>query len=174
MIMRALAFAGGLFGAALLSQYPEFTQQYTQRLGGQVSALASVVADFDRSARREDMSRDEALAEMGGTPFLDARRRDIRATIARQEQLAQDLDELRSASAMARLAMPQRVADSELAVATWRDFRPALPLSVEGLLAGFAGLIGGYVLAYLMLKFLLWPFRRPTRRAQGTKLDFHA
>ena len=50
MILRALTLAGGLTGAAVSSQFPEFSQQYTQRLGGAVDALAVVVADFDAMA----------------------------------------------------------------------------------------------------------------------------
>lgn len=39
MIGRVLALAGGLSGAVGLSQFPEFSQQYLQRLAGQVDAL---------------------------------------------------------------------------------------------------------------------------------------
>ncbi|MBU0778826.1 MAG: DUF2937 family protein, partial [Alphaproteobacteria bacterium] len=35
-MIRALALIGGLAGGAALSQYPEFSQQYLQRLAGQV------------------------------------------------------------------------------------------------------------------------------------------
>ncbi|MEO1364377.1 MAG: DUF2937 family protein, partial [Pseudomonadota bacterium] len=61
MIARALMLAGGFAGAALTSQFPEYSQQYTQRLGGAVDALAEVVADFDASARAEGLSREAAL-----------------------------------------------------------------------------------------------------------------
>ena len=44
MFMRAIAVAGGLAGAAGLSQFPEFSQQYVQRLGGAVDELTAVVA----------------------------------------------------------------------------------------------------------------------------------
>ena len=49
-IAKALCLAGAFVGGGSLSQYPEFAQQYTQRLAGQVDALGQVVADFDRSA----------------------------------------------------------------------------------------------------------------------------
>ncbi|NRB05388.1 MAG: DUF2937 family protein, partial [Rhodobacteraceae bacterium] len=47
MLGRAIALAGGLAGGLSLSQFPEFSQQYLQRLGGAVDALAVVVTDFD-------------------------------------------------------------------------------------------------------------------------------
>ena len=43
MILRTMALAAGLTGAATLSQFPEFSQQYTQRLGGAVDELSAIV-----------------------------------------------------------------------------------------------------------------------------------
>ena len=50
--MATLRLIVGLVFAVALSQFPAFSDQYVQRLGGQVDALAQVAADFDRSARR--------------------------------------------------------------------------------------------------------------------------
>ena len=61
MIVRAITLAGGLAVGAGTSQFPEFSQQYAQRLGGAVDALSEVVADFDTSAVAEGLSRSEAL-----------------------------------------------------------------------------------------------------------------
>lgn len=167
MIIKTLTLTGGLFGAAFVSQYPEFTQQYTQRLGGQVEALGVVLADFDASATRADMTRDEALASLGGSVFLENRRKDMRRTIARHTRLSGDLEVLREATPLQRLTMPQRVTDTELARATWGDFVPAMPLSLEGMIAGLAGFLGGYAVIAAFLKFLAWPFRRSKREKEG-------
>ena len=96
-MLRALALTGGLLGAAVVSQFPEFTQQYTQRLGGQVEALETVLADFDASAQKAEMTREEALASMGGSVFLENRRRDMRDTIERHARLSDDLAALQDA-----------------------------------------------------------------------------
>lgn len=169
MITKTLTLIGGLMGAAFASQYPEFTQQYTQRLGGEVAALTTVVADFDASARKAEMSRDEALASMGGSVFLENRRADIRNTIARQERLSIDLQVLQAASPLERLTMPQRVADTPTARATWEQFRPALPLSLEGVIAAGVGFAFGYLLLSGLIFFLRWPF---TRRKPSLGLKF--
>lgn len=160
MFIRVLTLIGGLLGAGVFSQYPEFTQQYMQRLAGRVDALREVVADFDASAAKASLTRDEALAAMGGTVFLDNRRLDMRNTIAREARLSADLERLRTASPMERLIMPQRVADTELARATWGDFTPALPFSVEGAVAATGGFLAGWALIAALLHFLAWPFRR--------------
>ena len=46
MILRALTLAAGLTGAAGASQFPEFSQQYVQRLGGAVDELTRFVAEM--------------------------------------------------------------------------------------------------------------------------------
>ncbi|MEM9851772.1 MAG: DUF2937 family protein, partial [Pseudomonadota bacterium] len=43
--------AGGCAMLCATSQFPEFSQQYVQRLGGAVDELRRVAADFDASAR---------------------------------------------------------------------------------------------------------------------------
>nr|WP_319250302.1 DUF2937 family protein [uncultured Celeribacter sp.] len=162
---RALTLAGGLLGAAVMSQFPEFTQQYTQRLSGRVDALEVVISDFDTSAKKADMSREEALASMGGSVFLENRRRDMRQTIARHSNLRADLQELRGASALERLTMPQRVTDTELALATWRDFTPALPLTLAGGISALVGYGLGWAAVAALVWGMLWPFRRRRSRS---------
>ncbi|SFI48147.1 DUF2937 family protein [Celeribacter neptunius] len=164
-MLRAIALAGGLLGAAVVSQFPEFTQQYTQRLGGQVEALRLVIADFDASAERAEMTREEALASMGGSVFLENRRRDMRETITRHSRLSADLAVLNEASPLERLTMPQRVADTKLAKATYETFVPALPLSIEGGLSALVGYFGGYGVVAGLLALLAWPFKRRKSRA---------
>lgn len=171
MIFRTLTMIGGMLGAMMLSQFPEFTQQYTQRLGGQVEALEVVIADFDRSAERADMTRDEALASMGGSLFLENRRDDMRATITRLDRLSGDLAVLRVASPVERLMMPHRVADAELALSTWRDFVPALPLTLTGAISAAVGFALGSLGVAAVLKLICWPFRRKRTRKQAG-LDF--
>ncbi len=47
---RTLGLAGGLVLGIILSQFPEYAQQYTQRLGGAVDELRVITEDFDRDA----------------------------------------------------------------------------------------------------------------------------
>ncbi|MEH7827226.1 DUF2937 family protein [Gemmobacter denitrificans] len=159
-MLRILALAGAIAGGAGLSQFPEFSQQYLQRLAGQVDALQAVVADFDRTASRNQLTRDEALAQMTGTTFLDDRRADMGLTFDRAARLEQNLAALRGASPLQRLTMPQRLGDAETLAATWADFRPAVPVTVDGLLLGGIGFLGGWMATMGLLSLLAWPFRR--------------
>jgi hypothetical protein len=162
--MRILALAAGVAGAAAFSQYPEFSQQYIQRLAGQVDALTLVVADFDKSAAANNLTRDAALAELQGTAFLTSRRADMQATFDRQQRLSDNLTFLRLAAPMERIAMPHRLADPETFAATWSDFRPALPLTPEGGLTAGIGFLGGYGALSGLIALLFWPFRRRRTR----------
>lgn len=159
MIIRTLALAGGLAGAAGLSQYPEFSQQYVQRLAGQVEALSTVVADFDASAERSGLTRDAALAELTGTEFLDDRQADMTRTFGRYERLLADQAMLGTATPIERIFMPQRLRDAELLSGTWGDFKPALPLTSAGLVAALIGFLGGWGLISVLTQAARWPVR---------------
>lgn len=153
-MLKIVALAGGLAGAAGLSQYPEFTQQYTQRLAGQVDALTVVVNDFEASAMRSGLTRTQAFEQMTGTQFLADRQADMRRTFARHAVLSDNLAELRAASPVSRLTMPQRLADTETLKNTWIDFKPAVPLTGAGLISTGAGALAGWALTAALLAFL--------------------
>ena len=70
-----------------MAQFPEFSQQYVQRLGGAVDELRIVVADFDASAQAAGLTREAALADLSGSEFRDLRQGDMTRTIARYERL---------------------------------------------------------------------------------------
>ncbi len=161
---RILAVIGGVSGAAGLSQFPEFSQQYLQRLAGKVDALSAVVADFDASAARSELTRDAALLQLTGTTFLTDRQSDMRRTIASHDRLSADLNTLRAATPLARLTMPQRLGDPEILVAAWSDFRPAIPATLDGAVSAGVGYVAGWGLMAGLWALLRWPFRR---RAAG-------
>jgi len=163
MILRSLTLAGGLAGAAATSQFPEYSQQYIQRLGGAVDALGVVVADFDASAAAADLTRDVALAQMRGTEFLERRRGDMTRTIARHDALKGNLAALKNEGPFMRAYRLPRLTDARIARAAWEVYQPAVPLNFAGLIFGAVGLILGMVLVGVVLRVLAWPFRRRSR-----------
>ncbi len=136
--------------AAALSQFPAFSDQYVQRLGGQANALRQVAAEFDASAKRAGLTRPEALEQIAGTAFLDSHGQDMGRVFVRLARVERDLGLLRAASALERIALPHRMRDAETLKATWGDFRPALPLTREGLWATGIGFLLGWILVGLM------------------------
>lgn len=135
--------------AACLSQFPAFSDQYVQRLGGQVDALTRVVAEFDSSARQAGLGRDQALADLSGSAFREAHQTNMRQTFVRLDRARTDLQMLRLASPLERMALPHRLRDTETLTATWGDFRPAMPLTAAGLWAAGIGFGLGWLLCLL-------------------------
>ncbi len=159
-MIKTTAVAAGLLCAAAFSQYPEFTQQYTQRLAGQVDALTQVVTDFETSAMRSGLTRTQALAEMTGSPFLDDRQSDMRRTFARHAALSYHLDQLRAASPMEQLTMPHRLLDTQTFNGTLVDYKPAVPLTLAGLIMAGVGFVLGATVMGGLLRLITSPFRR--------------
>lgn len=167
MMLRSLVLIGGIMGGVTASQFPEYSQQYRQRLGGAVDALAQVVADFDASAQAEGLSRDAALEQMTGTPFLDRRRADMTRTFHRYAQLQADRAALEGAGPFMRAYHVARSADADVAAAALDTFEPAVPLTVAGGIFAGGGFLAGLLAVWTVLKVLLWPFgwRRVARGA---------
>jgi len=148
--------AGGLLVGAGLSQFPEYSQQYVQRMGGALDELTTVVTDFDISAKATGYSRKEALAVMTDDDFLVARQADMKRTFKRFEKLSADYSRLKNANAFSRLAYVARMRDGDIANGTAQDFKPAVPLTIEGL--GFVGI--GFLFGYGLVAGLLRLIRR--------------
>ena len=159
-MLRILAILGGVAGGVSLSQFPEFSQQYLQRLAGQVDALGQVVTEFDATAARNGLSREAALAEMTGTAFLNDRHDDLQRVFARYDRLSANLTALREATPLARLAMPQRLADPQTLSATWADFRPAMPVTADGGICAVGGYLAGWAVVAGLFAGLGRLFRR--------------
>jgi len=157
---RILAILGGVSGAVTLSQFPEFSQQYLQRLAGKVDALTAVAQQFDATAAGYGLDREAALAQMTGTPLLQDQQADMRATLALQAVLAGNLEALRAANPLARLAMPQRLGDLDTLRATYADFRPAIPATTDGAVTAGLGYLGGWAFVGALGALLGRLFRR--------------
>lgn len=140
--------------AVVLSQFPAFSDQYVQRLGGQVDSLTRIAAEFDDSARAAGLTRDQALADLSGSAFRDAHRSTMRGVFARLDRARADLQMLRLAGPLERMLLPHRLRDTETLAATWGDFRPAVPVTVAGAWAAGIGLVLGWMLTALPGLFL--------------------
>lgn len=163
MILRTIALIGGLSGAAGLSQFPAYSNAYEQRLSGAVDELRVVVNDFDASARDAGLSRDAALSQMTGTSFLDNRQADMTRTFRRYDWLTTTLNRVRLTGPFGEFVQAPRFADTEIGRAALSDFKPALPITLNGFIFAAIGFVIGWTLIEMILRLLAWPFRR-TRR----------
>lgn len=165
MLGRALTLAGGLAGAATLSQFPEFSQQYVQRLGGAVDELHHFVAEFDADANEVGLTRAAALTDLRQGSAMGAQRAETMAgVILRYQRLSKDLTVLRSAGPFTRAYRMPSLADDEIATAAWADFKPAVPLTMAGGMFAGAGFLIGLCLAGVIMALIRAPFRRKPAR----------
>lgn len=145
MIARLLSGLGALAGGALSSQLPEFTQQYLQRLGGQLDQLRRLTENLRSDAAAEGLTL-RGYVELFVNSDTSAHRR----AGQRMLELVQDYEAIRSAHDALIAATPLlrptvllRHVDPELAQATFDAYNPALPLTTSG---AIYALIGGLVL----------------------------
>ncbi|MDA7427848.1 DUF2937 family protein [Primorskyibacter aestuariivivens] len=161
MFLRALTLAGGITGAAGLSQFPEFSQQYAQRLGGAVDELSRVVAEFDADAAGVGLTRDAALQDLAKGGELGAARAETMArTIERYDRLSADLEALQGAGPFTRAYLAARMTDRDVAQRAMENFKPAVPATFEGAVFAGVGFLTGLFVLGAMFAILKWPFRR--------------
>ena len=159
---RFLNVVGGVFLGLTLSQYPEYTQQYEQRLGGAVDELQAIVTAFDAAAAREGLDREEALGRYNtnADAFIVGQGADMRATFERYEKLSRHLAALDDGGPFGRMTAIARYYDPQIAARTLENYAPAVPATTEGLAFAGAGVLGGYGLTALATA----PFRRRRKR----------
>lgn len=159
---RIVAGIGGLALAVTLSQFPEYAQQYTQRLGGAVDELAAITAEFDRSAAEGGLDRTTALAryQASSDAFLAERGTAMEATFRRYGDLSATLARIQNADPIARFQALPAYLDSDIGRRTLENYQPAMPVTVEGVLYAGGGFLLGYLVLSGLMRFLALPFRR--------------
>ena len=169
MFARRLALAIAVLAGLIGSQGPEFAQQYRQRLGGALEELDRIVAEFDAEARRENLTRVEALGrlERNDDPLVRARGEDMRRATARDRRLREQLEAMNAAGPLMRLYLVATNIDPRIARSTLDNYEPAEPLSFGALAAGGIAALWGWAATLL----IAWPLRRrsrlPAPRAQS-------
>ncbi len=163
---RTLALAGGVMLALAFSQFPEYAQQYEQRLGGAVDELRIITEKFDADATAAGLTREQAFARYAQTSddFIAGQGRNAEETFLRHARLSADLTEISTASPMDRLRLLPKFLDAEVGRRALQNFEPGVPLTLEGLGWAGAGLAVGYTLVSALLGLILLPFRRRSRR----------
>ncbi|MEL6598143.1 MAG: DUF2937 family protein [Pseudomonadota bacterium] len=162
MFARPFLLAAGVAGALAAAQFPGFSQQYVQRLGGAVDALSAEAQAFDASASDAGLTREEALDRyaLSDDPFLVARGEDMAGLLTRFENLRDSLAALQFAGPVERLMQVHRLSDIEVAANTWNSYEPTVPMTFTGLIFAASGFGAGYGGATILMGLIGLPFRR--------------
>ncbi len=169
LVDRALC----VLGAALAAQMPEFMQQYLQRLGGHLDEARRQLEQFQQTARASGLTFEGLVADTSAQrdPAVARLGRVMAAASARVDALAAADRALHQASLWARPFVFFRHLDWGIARATWADYRPALPTTLEGLLYAAAGLVLALALYHGLVRYpaqRLWRARTSRRRAASS------
>lgn len=158
-------------GAIGFAQGPEFIQQYLQRLGGHVDEARRQVEQFRHAAEQSGVSLDKlisqtnavsdpAVAKLGGV---------MTEATTRLQSLESSQAAIEHASALERPLVFIRNMDTDIAHATWSVFKPALPVTMEGIAYGIVGLIAILAIYHLFVRvpvatgYRVWKRRRVER-----------
>jgi hypothetical protein len=166
MLTRRLAVAIGLFFAVIGAQWPEFAQQYRQRLGGALDELNRMIADFDNEAKSQSLTREQGLQRLqdNADPLARERAEAMNGDIDRAGRLSRQKEAFNEGGPVGRLAALAEDFDGPTLAEAWRDFEPALPVTSEAFIIGGAALVLGWSLTHI----LAWPIRRRWRtRGEG-------
>jgi Protein of unknown function (DUF2937) len=169
MMRKLIALIGGVGLGLAVSQFPEFAQQYAQRLGGAVDELSVITARFDQAAAEAGLTRPEAFVryEQAGDDFITGQGEDMEATFVRYDRLTDQLASIQDASATERLVNFGAYFDTEIAARAFDAYKPAVPVTVEGIFYAAGGAIAGYGLVALIMAGIVRLFRRRRVRAAG-------
>jgi Protein of unknown function (DUF2937) len=166
MIRRTLSLAIALLSALTFSQLPEFTQQYSQRLGGAIDELTRVVQRFDTDSVAVGEDRKSALERLARSPDELARRQSgaMAANMTRLDALQAQQAEMAIAGPFNRIVAFLSDPDPQIAKATWDSFEPGVPATGEGVASGGAGfLLGGGLTSMIGRVFRRRPRLSPAR-----------
>ena len=176
-VIRTFGLALGVLGGVIAAQGPEYAQQYAQRLGGALDEVRREIATLDADARAVGSSREGAVDRLRGNPdTLVARRGEAaRYDVERLKSLEAQQQALNAAtSPLGRLAAVMRNPDPPLARATYAEYKPAVPTTTDGLVAGFLGFLatwaGWRLLADLGRHLGRRTARRPVRPPETTAI----
>ncbi len=165
-LLDRLLFAAGL---VLFLQIPQFIDHYTQRYAGYRQAVADSVQQYQTSADTHyegDLRLMIHEFQNAETPAM----RDVGRKMDRErlklDEMTAGLAVLRTGSLPAKLAHLATDIDMPLARATFEDYKPGLPLTLD---AAICGLVGG-IFASLLFNLLLWPVRRLTDRRPTVRI----
>ena len=162
MFLRRIALAIGLLCGLVATQFPEFAQQYRQRLAGAIDELSRVVGVFYDEAAQHSLTPPAAITRLKDNPDPLARERgaDVENDIGRLDRLKAALAAFRDSGPLRRLVAFASDFDLDTARRAWSDFEPAVPTNVEAFAIGGLGLIGGWAATHLCA----WPIRRHLRK----------
>lgn len=160
-MLKKLHLLFALLCAAALSQFPEFHQQYTQRLGGALDELILQMDALDLRAEAAGMERFDYVRHFQNNPDEVVRGEGdaMMHMLSRHSRLSKAYERLETAPWYMTFVETVFHLEPDLAQNTMMSFVPAIPLSVSGGAHAFLGFFFGYLIPSFIRS--LFPRRAP-------------
>jgi hypothetical protein len=162
MLMRRLALFFAMLFGIVCAQFPEYAQQYRQRLGGALDELNAIIARFDTDAAQNGLSEDQGVTHLRDNPdsLVRAQGNQMKDLITRRERLQRQAQTFTDDGSFKRVWELATQADPHIAWRAYQSFEPGVPVTSEG----FVSAAIGFVIGGGLIKLLGWPFERYHRR----------
>lgn len=151
MIIRRIAlFFAMLFGIAT-TQFPEFVQQYRQRLGGAIDEIGAIVAKFDAESAAKGLTESAAISRLEANvdPLAQERGADMAELVARFAKLKEAASAFDNPNVFVKWETLATTFDRRIASRAYEAYQPAVPTTQDGFIAGIIGFIIGGGLTHL-------------------------
>ena len=160
-IKKAIYLTVAILGAVAMSQFPEFQQQYKQRMGGTLDELNRQVLALDGRAADAGLDRYDYIRRFLESPdaAVKSEGEHLSDMLGRQLRVRQAIDEMDNAKEVMLLITVLFHLDLPTAQATFDNYKPAIPITISGGFHALAGFVIGYLLVGLL--FSLLPRRGP-------------
>lgn len=167
MILRRLAFLIALLCAFLATQVPSFILQYRQALGGAIGELAAMVSRFDSDSAQQGLTQSGGIDRLktNRDRLVQQRGEAMDESIARLRKLREAQETFRGEGPVARLGTFVTHYDDRIAREAFAEFKPAVPTTAEGFVAGLLGFVFGGGVVHMAGR----PLRRRVRASREVR-----
>jgi hypothetical protein len=158
MLIRRLALFFAMIAGVVSAQFPEYAQQYRQRLGGALDELNAIVARFDADAAKNGLSEPQGVTHLqqNPDPFVRSRGDQMKDVIARRNKLQDQAQIFADDGSFKRVWALVTQADPLIAWRAYQSFEPGVPVTTEG----FVSALIGFVIGGGLIRLLGWPIER--------------
>lgn len=146
MLRTTIPLFFGLVAAGSLSQFPEFAQQYTQRVGGAYTELHEVANGLRQDAANNGKTVSQAIDEYAAadSAFFRDRGESITGILEREVFLEEHYASLTGGEGFAQLMTFAKKRDLEIAQETLNIYKPAVPATFTGVSHAALGFLAGF------------------------------
>lgn len=149
-----------VLGAISFAQFPQFIQQYLQRLAGHMDEARRIVERYKLAADRAGMEFDPYVERFkeDSDPVVAEHGYIMAEAVERLDFLIRAVESLQQSNMFTRPFVFFGNLDTDIAWQAWLIFQPGVPTTVEGLVYALTGIAAGLII-YHALKWPVYKIR---------------